>query len=462
MKLVIFETIKKPNVMRIILTCLVLTVIANSVYTQEWTAQGFDLLPDGYAVFSMSIVDDTVIWITASEEDVASSGASVPDSHLILVFRSVNAGETWETHIVEESKGRFSFDIQAESAHEAWITTQDYSSGLGRAIYKTDDGGVTWQLITINGAAGVFIRLLESNHLFCQANKGVTTSADDGAHWESHIINGYGDFDYNVVVSGSNMACTAGDTIWVGTLEGRIVRSTLYGQAHKIFNAAPGEFIQCVSFADHEKGMLIYYDLNTGEYGIARSFDGGVTWSEIPSKPEQTISCNLTFVPGSSGTYVLTPDPYAFEHDYYVTTDFGETWSTGGTIEGDNFNCVQFLNPTTGWLSANEKSRPTGSPLVYKWSGDLSTGTKSVDLSLTGFTLSPNPASDYISLDFDEELTEEQIQTLYDHAGKVIFSRKTNQMEIDIRALPAGMYTLNIISGDRSGSRSFIKLDSAE
>jgi hypothetical protein len=454
---------KKPKNMKNFWPCFALMVAAYSAHSQEWIPQGMNLLPDGYAVFSMSIVDDTALWIIASEKAVVESGSPVPSNHQILIFRSIDAGQTWETIIVEESTGRFSFDIQAESADEAWITTQDYNSGLGRAIYKTEDGGVTWQQKTMSGSAGVFIRLLEPNHIFCQANKGVTTSADDGVTWETHIIEGYGitDNEYNGVISGSNMACSVGDTIWVGTSEGRVVRSTLYGQAHEIFTAAPGKFIQCVSFADHEKGMLIYYNLNTGAYGLARSSDGGTTWSETPSKPDEVISCNLTFVPGTSATYVLTPDPYAIDHSYYVTNDFGETWRNGGTIGGENFNSVQFLNPTTGWLAA-EKSTGNGSPLAYKWSGDLSTGTKSLDQSLTAFTLSPNPALDYISLHFDEELTEEQIQTLYDHTGKVIFSRKTNQKEIDIRALSPGLYTLNINSGNRTGSRSFIKLDSAD
>ncbi len=442
--------------------CLVLLVIANSANSQEWIPQGMNLLPDGYAVLSMSIVDDTVLWVITSDESVANSGTPVPADHQIFLFRSINAGQTWETIYVEESIGRISFDIQAESADEAWITTQDYASGLGRAIYKTEDGGVTWQQKTLGGNTGVFIRLLEQSHIFCQANKGVTTSADDGATWESHNINGYGSAEYNGLISGCNMACTAGDTIWVGTSEGRIARSTLYGQEHTRFNAAVGEFIQCVSFADHQKGMLIYYDLNTGAYGIARSFDGGATWSETPSKPAEIISCNLTFVPGTSGTYILTPDPFAIDHSYYITNDFGETWNNGGIIEGDNFNCVLFLNPTTGWLSANKKSTNGESPLVYKWSGDLTTGTKAVDQILAGFTLSPNPASDYISIHFEEDLTDDQIQTLYDHVGKVIFSRKTDQIEIDIRALPPGRYTLKIISGDRTGSRSFIKLDSAD
>lgn len=441
--------------------CLVLMVVSQSATSQNWIPQGMNLLPDGYNVFSMSIVEDTVLWITASEP--ISSGP-VPSDHLIIIFRSIDAGETWETISVEESIGRISFDIQAESADEAWITTQDYGSGLGRAIYKTEDGGATWQQKSINASAGVFLRLLEPNHIFCQANKGVATSADDGATWETHIIEGYGitDDEYNGVVSGSNMACAVGDTIWVGTSEGRVVRSTLYGQAHEIFSVASGMYIQCVSFIDHQKGMLIYYNLNTGAYGISRSFDGGSTWSATPSQPEEIISCQLSYVPGTSGTYILTPDPFAANHDYYLTTDFGETWYNEGSIDGDNFNCVQFLNPTTGWVSAYEESTQNGSPLVYKWSGDLPTGTNAMDQSLSGFTIYPNPASATIFLHFDEDLTEDQIQTLYDHTGKVILCRKTNQTEIDIRSLPPGLYTVNIISGDRSGSRSFLKQDASD
>ncbi len=84
---------------------------------------------------------------------------------------------------------------------------------------------------------------------------------------------------------------------------------------------------------------------------------------------------------------------------------------------------------------------------------------------LSGFELKvyPNPASETITLVVDKAGTENLELTLYDINGKVIYEgtwlrfmepRKT----IDIQALPAGIYLLNLRAGDQNVNRQLLKI----
>ena len=61
-------------------------------------------------------------------------------------------------------------------------------------VYRTRDGGKTWQTITKGLPAGVYVQTVKEDPqkhglLFCGTERGVFVSFDDGDHWQSLQMN---------------------------------------------------------------------------------------------------------------------------------------------------------------------------------------------------------------------------------------------------------------------------------
>jgi photosystem II stability/assembly factor-like uncharacterized protein len=221
--------------------------------------------------------------VTAALESVALSGSPVPLDHKLKVLRSVDAGYSWEGHDV--ATGRFSFDIIAVDANTAWITTQSYGNGISNALFKTEDGGDTWMNKLNHRTGGVFVRRFDDTHILCQVNDWYSWSEDGGENWKSDTIHEYLPNEFNTLAAGNNMVSVIGDTLWVGTSLGRIVRFTEYGATFQMIYTGTIYLIQSLTFADHLRGMIFHYNGTTGAFGLSRTHDGGNTWELTPSKP---------------------------------------------------------------------------------------------------------------------------------------------------------------------------------
>lgn len=438
------------------LLSLLCMLVLDKAHTQDWIPQGQGLLPVGYLVMSISAVDDSVIWVTAAVESVVESGTAVPLDHKLKVLRSIDGGFSWTSHDV--ATGRFSFDIVAVNATTAWITTQSYGNGIANSIFKTEDGGFTWKNKLIHPAAGVFLRRFDEMHLLCQTNKYAAWSEDDGESWNLDTLIGYLPNEYNTLAAGNNMASAVGDTLWVGTTLGRIVRFTDYGDSYEMIYTGTIYVIQSLAFSDHLHGMIFHYNGNTGAFGLSRTSDGGNTWALTPTKPQTNKLYNITAVPGTTGTFVAVTEYSQNAAEYFWTTDFGETWIKGGDIEGAQTNAVQFLSPTLGWVSSGTISG-ANEPIVYRWLGDLSTSVQHEYIALAGFEISPNPATAMIHYKFNSgDESKLHQQSILDLNGHVLSTKKTYSPETNISNLPAGTYFLRVISGDKAGVRMFVKV----
>lgn len=436
------------------ITCILLL---HQVNAQTWIPQGHGLLPLGYTIWSISAVDDTVIWATASLGSVALSGDPVPLDHKLKVLRSIDGGLTWLSH--DAAAGRFSLDIIAEDANTAWITTETYGNGIANALFKTEDGGLTWTNKLIHPAAGVFIRRFDDTHLLCQSDDKVARSSNDGEDWTIDTIQPYLPNEFNAIVSTTNMACVVGDTLWVGTNLGRVVRLTNYGASYEMIYTGFPYYILSISFADHLRGILYYYDFNTNESGLLHTVDGGTTWELTPTKPNTARAYSVAFVPGTSGTFITISNYIFFAEaaaEYFWTTDFGNTWVRGGDIKDAQTNCIQFSNPTLGWASSSVITRKN-EPIVYRWLGDIFTRVNNNPEPLTGFEISPNPATTTIHYQFDRDDHLLHEQTVIALNGRVLQSVMTSSSELNVSVLPAGVYFLKIKTGQGEACKLFVK-----
>ncbi len=429
--------------------------------TQNWVAQGAGLFPSGYGIISISVPSDSVVWLVANNYSIVQSGSPVPAGHLIKVARTTDAGETWQVHDVEAAASRISFDIKALDANHAWITGQDFGSGAGRALFKTEDGGETWTQATACRGCAVFVEVTDALHIYAQGNpyKGWTT--DGGQNWLTDTLTQYQSGEYNVVVSGNNMSDAVGDTIWVGTTNGRIVRSTENGASSEFFDTG-FPFIQCVSFKDHLHGMLFWYG-SPSNFGLARSFDGGATWEATPTKPSSSKEYNITYVPGTVGTFITATDEYGGGAETFWTTDFGETWNGGGENEGAFTNCIDFHSPNAGWVATGGAITNEKTPSVYKWTGSaLSIEREPVLENIEVQTL-PSPFTEVLHVRADFRMPASGSLEIYNLAGKLIYSEKMERQPIwnktlDTQGWTSGMYLLKLRMESGVAVRKVVKL----
>jgi len=100
--------------------------------------------------------------------------------------------------------------------------------------------------------------------------------------------------------------------------------------------------------------------------------------------------------------------------------------------------------------------------VITNESGDVaqySDGNLSLkDFSSSQFRIFPNPAADYISIDFGNKKFENATVEIYDTTGKLCHSANLSGQQIDVQNLAKGMYFAKVRNRDLVSTQKFIKL----
>jgi len=158
--------------------------------------------------FSISPVREGVIW--------AGTNTSV-------VQRTENDGLTWRNVSPPSLAPRGTFEIidagrhDAQTAFAAYIAPND----LHPYIYRTRDGGSTWQKIVEGLPETAFVRVVREDParaglLYCGTESGVYVSIDAGDHWQSLQLNLPASSMRDMVVHGDDLVlATYGRGLWI-------------------------------------------------------------------------------------------------------------------------------------------------------------------------------------------------------------------------------------------------------
>ncbi|NRB51821.1 MAG: T9SS type A sorting domain-containing protein [Saprospiraceae bacterium] len=428
--------------MRTILLLPVLAILTNVQlsHAQETWLPLVNVLPDSFGVSTISAVNEDVIWAVAVNWSV---GPPVPPDHVSKVLRSTDGGESWEVHDVEEARGRLCWKIVGIDDTTAWLTSQNLGAAGGRGLFKTTDGGHTWQEKFNHPAGGGALHFFDEQVAVCINWPRIAYTFDGGQFWQFvpafESLNPEEDEYFIFISTIANSFPVVGDTIWFGTTKGRLLRSADRGRSWTERSFGLGEVqVYSLAFADSKNGLGVYIDQDSVRQ-VIRTMDGGDTWHQL-AVPNELGLLEITHLPGTAHTFagVSYEDPPQTAFTY----DFGDTW----VISPDTISAaaITFLSSEVGWMADGNDDGNT--PDIYQFNSDFLSSSHANEL-VQKVTVFPNPFQTSINLEL-QNLSIEDI-SLFNAAGQAITLNplQTQQERITISTrnnIAPGVYFLRV------------------
>ena len=277
---------------------------------------------------------DPFVWSRTGPSNVRFSGAATSKDGSIAFavpdpagptnppakgYRSTNAGATWTEMSAMESRYWLSVDTSA-NGQVVFATGSVYVSGAFQsAAFKSVDSGVTWTTAlafdpatpgTVYGDVSVSDN---GQKVVIGTNVGLVYSADQGSTWSS-IWSGDAT---GVTISGN------GSVIMVGERNTAIHKSTNAGGSWTTVNGTAQNWSNVELSTDGSSALAVA--TRGGSFGGAFfTHDGGATWTDA--------GLNSTFADNQFATGAMSPDGNTMiASSYYshprISFDGGATWS---------------------------------------------------------------------------------------------------------------------------------------
>src|SRR5262245_24400249 len=329
---------------------------------------------------------------------VASGGGSI--------FRTTDGGETWD--LMHDDPALYFRSIQFVDAHKGWVGNLDSE----RPLLQTNDGGSTWSTVTtlpeprpiaICGLWRVSSQLIFGVGAYSGPAR-LIKSTDGGATWTSRDLGPLATTAIDVYFKDASEGFISGGigTFPSGT-QAVILHTTDGGETwqQRFVGTRLAEWTWKFSFPTPSVGYASI-ERFTGPMHVLKTVDGGLTWSELvfPNSREQGVGFatpTLGWIGGGSGPAST-----------FGTDTGGGTWFS--TPWGTSINRFQFLGPTYGFASGTT---------VYRYS-DASVSAPAPGRPSAKPLAAPNPFVSRTTIRFT--LTRGEHVRLYvtDPAGRVV------------------------------------------
>jgi photosystem II stability/assembly factor-like uncharacterized protein len=425
-------------------TLLFLSLIASFTINAQWTSQATGFTTQFRGLSEIHIVDANTVWGLAYN---GGGGGGVVQECTV----TTNGGALWTPHNINVGGPTLEINnISPVSGTTAWVSALVPAAG-GGVVYKTADGGETWDQQLTEGFQETASFL--NGVYFFDENIGIAYGDPTGGEFEVYrTIDGGDSWDAIAAIDlpnplnneyGYNSEPVAiGNTFWFTTSRGRLYKTTDAGQTWNAYQAPIADF-GGVEVAG-TTGNVHFSDANTGcllkTVGTVNTFytttNGGQTWSTgIPFTGTRFI---LNYIPGTT-TIVATSA--AAPIGTSISIDNGTSWQTVESAE--QRGAADFLNMTTGWTSGFTEDSITDG--VYKLTGPLGIDTASI----AKFKVYPNPASSIVTIATPD--VDSANLSVTDLSGKVVMTKSLSGIEntVDISNLATGAYFFEISSDSK-------------
>ena len=251
------------------------------------------------------------------------------------IFKTADGGATW-TKLLDQPGTYFRCIGFRDALHGfAGNIGTDYFPNVSdsTALYRTDDGGTTWQPVTtISGETPkglCAIQVVTPQVLVAGGRVGgpayLIRSTDGGSTWTSQSLAArlamitdlyFSSPDTGFVFGGTDANIQASHAIILRTVDGGVSWAKVYESSR------PFELIWKAHFPTLGTGYatILSYAPNTLERFVVKTTDGGSSWTDLPLVNTGAKAFGVGFLNENTGWV-------GCDHSIYETTDGGLTWA---------------------------------------------------------------------------------------------------------------------------------------
>jgi photosystem II stability/assembly factor-like uncharacterized protein len=256
----------------------------------------------------------TALAVDPSDPDTLYAGAVSRDGEDGIVYKSEDGGSTWETLVPEEPFGPISdllvLPADPQTVYAAVWTPDAFSDRPG--LFRSTDGGETWSRISGFGeVADLELDPGDPDVIYATQGRGILRSTDRGETWRLRMVGegqpgSWARRTRQIAVApsdSSRLAVVDPYSLWV-SVDG----SRSWGKARQW---GP-DLSRSVAFDPLDAGT-IYAGIS---YGVLRSRDGGATWRFFSRGLPGVVINDLVFDPADpSKLYAATSSAGVFVMD---------------------------------------------------------------------------------------------------------------------------------------------------
>ncbi|WP_373550301.1 YCF48-related protein [Haliscomenobacter sp.] len=281
-----------------------------------------------------------------------------------VVTRTLDGGKTWNTNFISVPEDVFLdyylgsfFAADAQQAFTVWFNFD----GTSTLNFRTTDGGETWNPAFPNGEFNELGSFLNGIHFFSPSTAlawgdpvrdtfEMYRTIDGGNTWSrmkapralSNEISYFSAYD------------TQGDTIWIGTVRGRVLKSNDQGRNWSVVSLPTAIDIGSIALNNGHEGALSVLGGN-----IWLTSDGGSNWTQGTRRSVDRSSPNRIF------SIKKQPDVYLSSNEFEGWADLSfdkcKSWSISLLQPGvASLSNVKFIDAQTAWAIHNDST-------VLKW-----------------------------------------------------------------------------------------------